>query len=411
MGEVKKTPRLRFHGFFGDWRNKRLDEISEFRRGSFPQPYGLPEWYDDVNGSPFVQVYDVDDNFKLKPDTKQKISVIAQPKSVFVPKGSVIITIQGSIGRVAITQYDSFVDRTLLIFTTLTDQLNKWFFSYQLDLLFENEKRIAPGGTIKTITKEVLSAFSIGLPSLPEQQKIAEFLTAVDKRIELLEKKKTLLETYKKGVMKKIFSQEIRFKDDNGNDFPDWGVFKLNDVLFEHKQKNSESKFEEVFSVSKKKGVVNQIEHLGRSYSAETIDHYKLINNWDIVYTKSPTSDFPFGIIKQNTTGRTGVLSPLYGVFRPKNKWIGKMIASYFESWVNTYNYLIPLVQKGAKNTMNINNDTFLNGKQMKLPTSECEQEKISNFLFSIEDQLELLETQIEKSKTWKKGLLQKMFV
>lgn len=87
------------------------------------------------------------------------------------------------------------------------------------------------------------------------------------------------------------------------------------------------------------------------------------------------------------------------------------MIASYFESWVNTYNYLIPLVQKGAKNTMNINNNTFLNGKHMKLPTSECEQEKISNFLFSIEDQLELLETQIDKSKTWKKGLLQKMFV
>ena len=248
-------------------------------------------------------------------------------------------------------------------------------------------------------------------PSLTEQQKIADFLTAVDKRIELLEKKKTLLETYKKGVIKKIFNQEIRFKDNNGHDFPDWELFKLNDVLFEHKQKNNESKFEEVFSVSKQKGVVNQIEHLGRSYSAETIDHYKLINNWDIVYTKSPTSDFPFGIIKQNTTGRTGVLSPLYGVFRPKNKWIGKMIASYFESWVNTYNYLIPLVQKGAKNTMNINNNTFLNGKHMKLPTSECEQEKISNFLFSIEDQLELLETQIDKSKTWKKGLLQKMFV
>lgn len=397
MSEVKNIPRLRFHGFFGDWRNKRLDEISEFRRGSFPQPYGLPEWYDDVNGSPFVQVYDVDDNFKLKPDTKQKISVIAQPKSVFVPKGSVIITIQGSIGRVAITQYDSFVDRTLLIFTTLTDQLNKWFFSYQLDLLFENEKRIAPGGTIKTITKEVLSAFSIGLPSLPEQQKIADFLTAVDKRIELLEKKKTLLETYKKGVMKKIFNQEIRFKDDNGKEFPDWEEKRLGDVseCLDNQRKP--------LNDSERQNMKGDIPYWGANNIMDYINEY--IFNEPIVLLAEDGGNF--------------------------NDFKDRPIANYYSKkcWVNNHTHVL----KGKKDLLDTkflffsvvhkNIIGFVSGgTRSKLTKSEMlkiplglpcvmEQKRISEFLSSIDNQIELLETQIYKSQTWKKGLLQKMFV
>ena len=93
-----------------------LGEISTFRRGSFPQPYGNSEWYDGEGAMPFVQVVDVGTDLQLVQDTKKKISKLAQPKSVFVPKGTVIVTLQGSIGRVAITQYDSYVDRTLAIF-------------------------------------------------------------------------------------------------------------------------------------------------------------------------------------------------------------------------------------------------------------------------------------------------------
>lgn len=101
---------------FSDWEEKMLKEIALYRRGSFPQPYGLSKWYDEVNGMPFVQVYDVDDNMKLKPNTKSKISVLGAKQSVFVNKGSLVITIQGSIGRIAKLQYDAYVDRTLLIF-------------------------------------------------------------------------------------------------------------------------------------------------------------------------------------------------------------------------------------------------------------------------------------------------------
>ena len=114
--------------------------------------------------------------------------------------------------------------------------------------------------------------------------------------------------------------------------------------------------------------VINQIEHLGRSFSAKEISHYKLIFPGDLVYTKSPSADFPFGIIKQNRTGRIGVVSPLYCVFKPKTYSLGYILHEYFSSEINVYNYLNPLVQKGAKNTMNINNGVFFNGAGIILP-------------------------------------------
>ena len=190
-----------------------------------------------------------------------------------------------------------------------------------------------------------------------------------------------LLEEYKKGVMQQIFSQEIRFKKDDGSEFEDWKKIKLKEVLFEHKTRNTENKITEVFSVAKTKGVINQIEHLGRSYASSDLTNYKIIFPNDIVYTKSPTSDFPYGIIKQNKLTRAGVVSTLYAVFKPSNRYIGSFLDYYFSSWVNTYNYLNPLVHKGAKNTMNINNDDFLNGEEIFMPTSEEEQIKIVNFL------------------------------
>lgn len=187
------------------WEEKRLDEIAEFRRGSFPQPYGLPKWYDPENGFPFVQVYDVDDNMLLKPSTKVKISKLAAEQSVFVKKGSLVITIQGSIGRIAKTQYDTYVDRTLLIFQSFNEPIDIDYFKYVLYLLFEIEKTKAPGGTIKTITKEALSSFKILLPQIEEQQKIASFLTALDTKIESVASQIAHTQTFKKGLLQQMF--------------------------------------------------------------------------------------------------------------------------------------------------------------------------------------------------------------
>ncbi|MFC0972757.1 restriction endonuclease subunit S [Pasteurella multocida] len=155
---------------------KTLGEVAEFRRGSFPQPYGESEWYGGEDAMPFVQVVDVGEDMKLVDDTKNKISKLAQPKSVFVPQGSVIVTLQGSIGRVAITQYDAYVDRTLAIFEKYKIDIDKKYFAYQLEDIFKTKKQNARGSTIKTITKQEFSEFQIPIPRLPIQKEIVKIL-------------------------------------------------------------------------------------------------------------------------------------------------------------------------------------------------------------------------------------------
>jgi len=201
----KKVPKVRFGEFSGEWEKTTLGELAKFRRGSFPQPYGLDKWYDDENGMPFIQVYDVDFNLKIKPKTKRKISQLATDKSVFIPKGTIIITIQGSIGRVAITQYDAYIDRTLLLFQEFYKEIDNLFFAYVLQLLFEIEKRKAPGGIIKTITKEVLTSFVIHIPELEEQQKIASCLASLDDSITHQTESIKALKEHKNGLMQQMF--------------------------------------------------------------------------------------------------------------------------------------------------------------------------------------------------------------
>ena len=119
-----------------------LEQISSYRRGSFPQPYTNLNFYGGDGAMPFVQVADMrDDSFLLSSSTKQTISLIAQPKSVFVPKGTILVSIQGTLGRVAITQFDAYVDRTIAIFFEYDKRLDKKFFAYMLKQKFDFEKK------------------------------------------------------------------------------------------------------------------------------------------------------------------------------------------------------------------------------------------------------------------------------
>jgi type I restriction enzyme S subunit len=192
------------------WKTKTIKDVATYRRGSFPQPYGLSKWYDDISGMPFVQVVDVGDNQKLKPETKQRISTEGAKMSVFVKKGSVILTIQGSIGRICITQYDAYVDRTLLIFESFLEEFNKYFFMTIVHQKFEIEKEKAPGGIIKTITKESLSSFEISYPIIDEQNRIAQILSDMDLEIESLENKKAKYQEIKQGMMQELLTGKTR---------------------------------------------------------------------------------------------------------------------------------------------------------------------------------------------------------
>lgn len=155
---------------------KKIGELADYRRGSFPQPYGNKEWYDGEGSMPFVQVADIGDNLQLVSDTNKKISTKAQPKSVFAPKGTVVVSLQGTIGRVAITQYDAFIDRTVAIFQNLNSSVNTKYFVYQLQRIFEGKAKNARGSTIKTITKAEFTEFLLPIPPLEVQEEIVRLL-------------------------------------------------------------------------------------------------------------------------------------------------------------------------------------------------------------------------------------------
>lgn len=148
------------------------------RRGSFPQPYTDLSFYGGEGAMPFVQVADVSDNFlSLNETTKKTISKKAQPNSIFAPKNTIVVTLQGTIGRVAITQYDAYIDRTLGIFSNLNEKkFNQKYFAYILKQKFDYEKQFARGSTLKTITKDDFYDFEIPIPQLSTQEKIVEIL-------------------------------------------------------------------------------------------------------------------------------------------------------------------------------------------------------------------------------------------
>ena len=232
MTEKSAKPQLRFAGFDDTWEQRKLGDAAIYRRGSFPQPYGKSEWYDGEDAKPFVQVADVTDAMNLVDDTKQKISKLAQPMSVFAEKGSVLVTLQGSIGRVAITQYGAFVDRTVLIFEKYKAEIDNLFWAYVIKQKFIEEAHKAPGGTIKTITKEALSDFDLLLPNYNEQCAIGLYFKKLDNLITLHQRKYDKLTNVKKSMLEKMFPKngsnvpEIRFKG-----FSDaWEQRKLGDA-------------------------------------------------------------------------------------------------------------------------------------------------------------------------------------
>ncbi len=125
----------------------------------------------------------------------------------------------------------------------------------------------------------------------------------------------------------------------------------------------------QICSVSVSRGIINQIEYLGRSFAAKKTGHYHVVRKGDIVYTKSPTGAFPYGIIKQSNLVFPVAVSPLYGVYEPITPEIGAYLHYYFCSPENTLNYLRKLIQKGAKNTINITNNHFLDNS-IRIPNS-----------------------------------------
>ena len=261
----------------------------------------------------------------------------------------------------------------------------------------------SPGGAgrNKTLGQDRFLKSKIVLPPIEEQQKIAAILMTQDKIIELKEKLMTEKQHQKKYLMQQLLTGKKRLPGFSG----EWKKVKLSAVMEERKEKKQEQELR-ICSVAVQKGVIDQIEHLGRSYAASDTSNYGVAYYGDIIYTKSPTGDFPYGIIKQNLLHEKVAVSPLYGIFKPVTFGMGYILHTYFQDDINAKNYLLPIIQKGAKNTINITNETFLSNA-LYLPLNPNEQEEISKIFEAADHEIDLLQKDIEQEKQKKKALMQ----
>ena len=236
------------------------------------------------------------------------------------------------------------------------------------------------------------------LPSSKEEQKkIAALLNLITERIVTQIKIIEKLESLIRGLITDVNSGRIA----------QCKSVYLRDLLTEQHEKNTNNY--EVCSVSVSQGVINQIDYLGRSFAAKEVLHYNVVNCGDIVYTKSPTGEFPYGIVKRSDITKPVAVSPLYGVYRPINDYVGRYLHLYFKSPINAKNYLHKLIQKGAKNTINITNQHFLDNKIL-IPEKGW-LENIVNFAAAIEMKIATENKVLQTLQQQKDYLLSKMFI
>lgn len=258
------------------------------------------------------------------------------------------------------------------------------------------------GTSYPSINSSDLSEISISIPKLPEQQKIASFLSAVDEKIQQLTRKKELLEQYKKGVMQQLFSGKLRFKDDKGNDFPEWKKVNGN-ILFENISNKNHNSDLPILAITQDQGAVpRDLIDYKISVTDKSVDSYKVVEIGDFVIS---LRSFQGGI---EYSEYKGICSPAYIILRPTSDNVNRQ---FYKRYLKTSSYIKEL----QKNLEGIRDGKMISYKyfsDIKLPfPCKEEQQKIADFLSSIDAKIENVNQQVNQAQKFKKGLLQQLFV
>jgi type I restriction enzyme S subunit len=338
--------------------------------------------------------------------TEEKISKIALAKTSLkiLPKNTVFVAMYGGfnqIGRTGILSVEATCNQALSAIYP-NENFNPYFVLTYLNHKVDDWKNFAASSRKDpNITKNDVLSFPIIYPTLTEQTKIAEFLSTVDNKISQLSRQLELLKQYKKGVMQKIFSQEIRFKNDNGEDFGEWGYLQLGELIEESK---AVSKKQDEFDVltSSRRGLIKQSEYFegSRLIDRDNVG-FNIIKPHEITYrSRSDDGLFYFNF---NNLGITGIISTYYPVFSFKNS-NNKFVTEYLNfNKADFSKYAVGTSQL----VLSLN---ALRTVKLRIP-SKPEQEKIAEFLTAIDERIYHTTAQLTQTKQWKKGLLQQMFV
>ena len=408
MIKNKNIPKLRIPEFKeeGEWEKKRLEDFCQFFLGLTYTPQYVS------SGIPFLSVKDITNGYISFNNTKyiSKEEFNSSTSNAKPQKGDILFGRVGTLGQPIVVDFDvDFCIFVSLGFIRLGNDVFNYFLKYWMEsLFFENQiRRQIAGSSQKNLNVGWLKKFKINLPSLPEQTKIADFLSAVDKRIDLLSNKVSQLEEYKKGAMQKLFSQEVRFKEDNGEEFPEWEKKRLGDLLIKSHIKvgKNSSQYEIVSSTTR--GLFNQKDYFNHQVASKNLSNYKIITKGNLVF--SPQNLW-LGNININEDFDQGIVSPSYKVFKinPVNS------TSKYIKYIIKLPYMMceydSCSEAGASIVRrNLNLDLFFNIK-CNLP-SLPEQTKIANFLSSLDTKIELATKELNKTEEYKKGLLQQMFI
>ena len=391
---------MRFPEFSGEWKEEQLDSIATLSKG-----VGISKEQLSEVGEPCILYGELYTKYKseiikqIESKTDIDCSKLKRSKA-----NDVIIPCSGETAVDIATARCVPFDNILFGGDLNVISLHKYdgaFMSYQLNGKRKYDiARVAQGVSVVHLYGDHLKAIKTYNPTLPEQQKIAKLLSLLDERIatqnKIIDKLKSLI----KGLPHKM--AEIGLQKGC------WEKVLLSTVLVERKELNSE--LYTVHSVSVSEGVINQIEYLGRSFAAKDTSNYHVARYGDIIYTKSPTGDFPYGIVKQSYIEQPVAISPLYGVYSPTSFETGVYLHYYFMSSVLAKNYLYPLIQKGAKNTINISNQRFLENR-IALPLKQTDRHNIARALITIQKKLDIEKCAMDSLTKQRSYLLQQLFI
>ena len=381
------------------WGLPQIKDIASISSGSTPNRNNSEYWNGNIA---WVTTGELSSGHVNHTSELITVKAVKETKMRIYPQGTLLMAMYGqgkTRGTVAILEIDAAVNQACAAIT-VKDGKSKFLF-YQLKNSYQDIRKLSNTGNQENLNADIIKTYQVPWAPDEEQERISTILTTQDKVIELKEKRLAEKQRQKKYLMQQLLTGKKRLPGFSG----EWKNIKLCEVLSERKEKNVEQNLR-ICSVAVQKGVVDQVEHLGRSYAANDTSNYSVAHYGDIIYTKSPTGDFLYGIVKQNLLQETVAVSPLYGVFTPLTFGLGYFLHTYFQSAICARNYLLPIVQKGAKNTIIITNDTFISSK-LYLPLDVEEQKAIADTFIAADREIELLQQDIEQEKQKKKALMQ----
>lgn len=392
------VPKLRFPEFEGPWVKKKLGDVGKVKMCKRVFSRQTTEFGE----IPFYKI----GTFGKQPNAYISKELYLDYKSRFsFPRiGDILISASGTLGRTVV--YDGspayFQDSNIVWLDNNEVLITNSFLYYIYQIVnYDSE-----GGTIQRLYNSIISKASFYKPSLLEQKKIANFLSAIDYRIQALEKKKSLLEEYKKGVMQKIFKQEVRFRDEEGKEFDEWKIIRLGDLTYKVGKKNKENRQLPIYSINNKEGFLpqgQQFEGMDSNDRGYDISLYKIIKEKTFAYNPARIN---VGSIGYSGQLNDVIVSSLYVCFKTSKE----LEDSYLLHFLDSYNF-----RKGVLRNQEGGVRQYLfydNFSAIKIPLPpNSEQIKIANFLSAIDKRIELADEKIELTKTYKKGLLQQMFV